>query len=425
MADFWRRLGVLCTLLLLGWHRASWALPAEQYTVTDLGPVLSVTALAKDADTVLSTQLLTGLQRAVVLGAIERTLNLLPDGVSAIPLGIDHGRVVGFASTGFMGLFMHAFLFTLDDGIRDLGTLGSADLISVATDINGAGTIVGFGQTPEHPGFVPLLFPGGGPPVPLPTLGGLSGGAQALNDVGEAVGNAATPIRNIHATLWPPEGGVLDLQTAPFDSSQALDINESQTVVGFGTIAEAQVGFRWRATTGMVPLLPLAGDNAARAQSINDAGDVVGQSVLQDPALPRTQHLAAVFWGEDHQPIDLQTRLVDASEVVLESAVGINTAGRIAALGRIGEAAHAFLLTPVVPPAPPVVEEPPVVEAPTPRLTRAERIARLEAWITRLLTRLDVGGRGWTDIIVDRRINGIDHELIETRNLQLVRKLRR
>jgi probable HAF family extracellular repeat protein len=70
----------------------------------------------------------------------------------------NHGQIVGFANTsgdvvnGQLAFKFHAFLWTKDRGMRDLGTL-SGDAISEALGINEAGQVVGVSYGPgfSHP----------------------------------------------------------------------------------------------------------------------------------------------------------------------------------------------------------------------------------------------------------------------------------
>lgn len=328
------------------------AVPAQAYVITDLGPVLNV-ILDKGSGTVVATRLLHGLQRAVILGAAERTLDLLPEGVSMVPLGVDRGRVVGFASTGPFGLFTHGFLFDPETGLRDLGTLGGPALFSAATDINGSLDISGFAEDPVTGSpSVPILWPQAGAPVQLPTLGGARGVVLALNDAGAGVGDSATAAGDTHAALWLG-GVVVDLQTHPSASlSIATDINEVFQIVGTAFVPLAS-GFRVRYPAEMDLLPPLPGDSSAQAFACNFQGDTVGRSFLPAPEQAVLLHQAAVIWSElDSTPVDLATLVPALDDWALLSAAGINTAGQIAGIGTRGDGeVHAFLLTPTTAPA--------------------------------------------------------------------------
>lgn len=69
----------------------------------------------------------------------------------------DHGQVVGRNTTDLGE--MHAFLWTAEEGMVDLGTLPGADLVSDAWGINDLGQVVGRSQA--------FPYPSGGEPACL------------------------------------------------------------------------------------------------------------------------------------------------------------------------------------------------------------------------------------------------------------------
>src|SRR5262249_32517158 len=154
----------------------------------------------------------------------------------------------------------HAFRFTPGGGIEDLGTTGDPSLFSAATGVNAAGLIVGYGDSADRSTIVALTWTGGVVAI-LPSL--VDGGqaqAFAVNDAGDAVGQAVTSTGAFHAVFWPAGGGIQDIQSITGPESAAFDVNASQQVVGGVTIPGTIRGFL--AQGGIATLLvPLTGDS--------------------------------------------------------------------------------------------------------------------------------------------------------------------
>jgi probable HAF family extracellular repeat protein len=188
------------------------------------------------------------------------------------------------------------FLWTKDDGMIDLGTLGGAD--GCASDLNNRGQVVGFSNLGGDQAGHPFLWDDG-VLTDLGTFGGSFGFPEGINEFGEIVGEAGFPGDVIfHAVLWT-KGAMTDLGTVDGDpSSVAFHINSKGQVVG----ASTNLSGEW---------------------------------------------IHAFLWENRGPIIDLNTLVPASTGVQLISAPDINDRGEIAALGLLPNGdGHAFLLIP-------------------------------------------------------------------------------
>jgi probable HAF family extracellular repeat protein len=326
-------LGV-CLALLFAWSHA-WGAPAAQYTLTDLGEGIAAT-IAHDAPTVVGTRIINRQQFAAQLSPTSATLGTLPGGLGSRATGVLGGRIVGDSGTGPNGFYTHGFLY--QNGVmRDLGTTGAMDLFSSATDLNTT-DITGYGDSPDRRRTVPVLWVDGTAILQLPTLGGTTGSVDAINAMGDAVGNSDTATGQTHCTLWKAMGELVDCHSASGGTlSFGLGINTAGQIVGQAYPPSGQHGFVWLPLTGMVLLPPLPGDTTSSAYAINADGDIVGYSTLESTCACPPLHQAATLWVNG-QPIDLNTRVTNGDGVTLTAAVGISDDGVIVGYGTINGA---------------------------------------------------------------------------------------
>ena len=218
-------------------------------------------------------------------------------GTFAIGQGVNNnGWVVGLANLdGDQN--HHAFLWV--SGIKiDLGTFGGPN--SAASQVNSRGQVVGNAESsiPDPTGedpcgnklvCSPFLWEHG-EMRPLPTLGGLNGFANSINNRGHVVGLAENALPDttcpVEVTLaqskpvlWT-EDGIKELPIIDGDSDgTATAINNRGQVVGFsGDCTSSPHALLW--TNGTVTDLGNLGGQLNIATAINNHGQVVGFSNL-------------------------------------------------------------------------------------------------------------------------------------------------
>jgi probable HAF family extracellular repeat protein len=277
----------------------------------------------------------------------------------------DQGQVAGFALTTtpdsfFLGNLcfnnpfatqMLAFVWQ-GAALQNLGTLGGPD--SCAYWINQRGEVAGmsFTNSKINPstGF-PTTHPfvwNGRRILDVGSLGGtlaLGAGVVPLNDRGEMVGfsNLAGDA-TFHPFRWTKSEGMEDLGTLGGNNGEANSINDAGMIVGKadlpGPLPQTHDAFLWRNGV-MTDLGTQDGDPCSNAMHINSKGQIVGGSS------DCHNFLHAFLWENGGPMIDLNTFLPPSSGVTLTEATFINDRGEISVQAVFSHGDnHAALLIP-------------------------------------------------------------------------------
>ncbi len=248
------------------------------------------------------------------------------------PIGVlnNFGQVTGYFSPAG-GYDFHAFLYSPDSGMADLGTLGGRT--SWANSLNDVGQVAGYSFTSEER-VRAFLYTSADGMINLGTLGGNNSQAVSLNDAGQVAGLISLPRRRQHAFLYSADGGMVDLGTLGGNNSQAVSLNNAGEVTGNSNTSEGgSHAFLYSVAGGMIDLGTLGG-STSEAAAINSAGQVTGYSYLDGDG-----SFHAFLYSADGGKIDLGTLGGTNSQ-----AVSLNDSGQvIGSASVIGNAVHAFL----------------------------------------------------------------------------------
>ena len=202
-----------------------------------------------------------------------------------------------------------AFRWTADGGMQDLGTLGG--YYSQAYDLNDDGSVVvGYSYVDTNNSYHAFRWTEAGGMQDLGTLGGRYSYAEGVNATGAVViGHSELSLDNsyrYHAFRWTEAGGMQDLGTLGGSYSYARDVDASgDIVVGYSRVSDMggiQHAFRWTAEDGMESLGTLGGDYSYARHISRDGSTIVGYSTLDDNDFQR-----AFRWTETTGMEDLGT----------------------------------------------------------------------------------------------------------------------
>ena len=170
-----------------------------------------------------------------------------------------------------------AYVWTPPGNVTDLGSLGQAPYTSVGHDINEAGVVVGAAGSHAFRWTPP------GPMTQLASdLNAVVERAYAINNSGMAVGVISTAAID-YPVRWGSSSYSLLPLPQPYQGydvthGQANDINDTHKIVG---IWNSKRAFYWTVGPGFTELAELPGSTRSEATAINDAGVIVGHTIVQ------------------------------------------------------------------------------------------------------------------------------------------------
>jgi probable HAF family extracellular repeat protein len=226
----------------------------------------------------------------------------------------------------------HAFRWSAAFGLEDIGLLPGSVVpsLSFATDISDSGLVTGWALNADRAqrGFVWTRKTG---MIELGTFGGLLSNAGRVNAHDQVVGTALVPGNLAHAFIWDARNGQQDLGTGAASESYPIDINDRGQVVGGLRYSMAvQHGFSWTRASGIVDIGTLGG-TVSSVFDVNDKGHVVGASTI------RSGPYHAFVWTARDGMVDLNKRLRHApAGLVLDTALAISNNGSIVSTSNAG-----------------------------------------------------------------------------------------
>lgn len=283
------------------------------------------------------------------LGYIEDMGSLIGVYGNSVASGIAPNGVIAGTSDQYIDadgdIGSRAFFFISSrTGMQDLGTNGGTLAEGNAVQ---NGQVVGASTVAGDVAYTAFYWTKTNGLVDLNTLPGDFGlqgynsYAFGLNAKGVAVGNSDSADGTTHAVAWAVKVATIhDLGTLGGSFAQANAINNSNFVVGFGTLlGDSQTDAFVGTPGGGLMDIGTLGGSYAQANSVNDSGVVVGSSNITGDT-----DVHAFTWTQTGGMVDLNTLLPGGSAFIeLNSANGIAADGTIVGVGLAQDGQyHAF-----------------------------------------------------------------------------------
>jgi probable HAF family extracellular repeat protein len=287
---------------------------------------------------------------------------------SAIGFKINNsGTAIGWAES----IYGYSQAFQSADGgpLQTLASLSASD--SFAMGINSAGVIAGTSYVDGQPHGViwngstttdlgagiyatgindpGVVVGGNGHAFVLANgvyqdLGVLPGGnwssAYGINNSGTVVGYGSLASGNFGAFVWTSQSGMQQLGTFGGPNSYATGLNNNGEVIGYASLSSGYEHAFSAVGAVMTDLGTLGGSSFA--YGINDSGEIVGYS------WPTSGENTQAFLYMNGMMIDLNSLIPSGSGWQLLEAYGVNNAGQIVGEGLFNGQYHAFLLDPAL-----------------------------------------------------------------------------
>lgn len=367
---------ILAALILCSFSIAQ---AAPRYTVTDLGSLGS----SSNGQSLNNRSHVAGYSWFLTNGSLCRHAFLwnpsdgLVDigtlgGKSSVGVGINNkDQMTGFSYLSdqtecnpFIENALHAFIWTAEEGMIDLGTLGGKN--SYGYGINDQGEVAGYSNLKDSMGSHAFLWTSKTGMTDLGTLGGSYSLGYAINKFGYVTGYSSTDgngswhafvarsFRTSSRGKFHPGITMRDIGTLGGDMSTGQAINDLSQVTGYSNLVEGDTdtkhAFFWSERKKMVDLGTLGG-RSSYGRGINNAGVVTGNSLISEPTEDKPEPESHGFlWSQANGMEDLNNLIPVDSGWVITSGNDINDDGHITAMGYkpfVGE--HALLLSPIKP----------------------------------------------------------------------------
>ncbi len=325
------------------------AIAAYAYTITELAPPgqndTEATAINASGQVIINTDDVGPGTHPTYYNGTYHALSSVASNGDTLRSISSSGVAVGY-SYNSIGNSVATFVNTGSSSTLSLLTPLSSGAQSAAYAVNTVGTIVGDSTSGGVPKAVTWSGTSASPSlISLPSGSWDNTGssiAQGVNATGTIVGQATATNGNTDAFV-DVSGTISDISPSTGVTSVVEAINSAGSVVGNSVDADGNaLAFLYTPGSGPVLLPTLGGTiDESDAESINASGLAVGQSDAADDS-----GLHAVLYTSSSSIVDLNSDIDPTLGWTLTNAESINDAGDIVGVGTLDGVQEAFLLTP-------------------------------------------------------------------------------